>query len=346
LLPEPVTIRVGLVGYGLAGAVFHAPLIRACKRMELSAVQTSREAPNRIDNLEALLDRSDLVVIASPNITHFPIAKAALEAGKHVVVDKPFTVTLEEADELVRVAKERGRVLTAFHNRRWDSDFLTLKRILPRIGAISLYEAHWDRFRPTIKQGWRETDEAGGGVWYDLGPHLVDQALQLFGMPDSVSADIFAQRPGAKADDYFDVTLHYPSRRVCLRCSALVADPRPRMAAHGSEASFVKFGLDPQEPALKGGADPLDPDFGIDERTGTLTFPDGGSQSVPNERGDYLAFYEAVADSILEGAPVPVTPADARDGLLLISLARRASELGQRLPVPDASLTEASAPAG
>ena len=340
-----MTIRVGLVGYGLAGAVFHAPLIRACRRMELSVVQTSREAPNRVQTLDALLDASDLVVIASPNTTHFPIAKAALEAGKHVVVDKPFTVTASEADALIALAKRQARILTVFHNRRWDSDFLTLKRILPRTGAISLYEAHWDRFRPTIKPGWRETEEPGGGVWYDLGPHLLDQALQLFGMPESVSADIFAQRPAAKADDYFDVTLHYPSRRVCLRCSSLVADPRPRMAAHGSEASFVKFGLDPQEPALKNGATPLDAGFGMDERTGTLTFPDGGSQSIPNERGDYLAFYEAVADSILEGAPVPVDPADARDGLLLISLARRASELGQRLPVRDASLTEASAPA-
>jgi len=341
-----VTIRVGLVGYGLGGAVFHAPLIRACSRMELAGVQTSRDAPNRVEKLDALLERSDLVVISSPNTTHFPIAKAALDAGKNVVVDKPFTVTLEEADELIHVAKDCGRILTVFHNRRWDADFLTLKRILPRIGAISLYEAHWDRFRSAIKDGWRETDEPGGGVWYDLGPHLVDQALQLFGLPESVSADIFAQRPDAKADDYFDVTLHYGLRRVCLRCSSLIADPRPRMAAHGSEASFVKFGLDPQEAALKDGADPLDPSFGMDERTGTLTFPDGGSQSVPNERGDYLAFYEAVADSILEGAPVPVDPADAREGLLLISLARRASQLGQRLPVRDASSTEASAPAG
>lgn len=337
-----MTIRVGVVGYGLSGAVFHAPLIRACEAMELAAVQTSREAPNRVESLDALLERSDLVVIASPNTTHFAIAKAALEAGKHVVVDKPFTVTLEEADELIRIAGQYGRVLTVFHNRRWDSDFLTLKRILPRIGAISLYEAHWDRFRPSIKQSWRETEEPGGGVWYDLGAHLVDQALQLFGMPESVSADIIAQRSGAKADDYFDATLHYNSRRVCLRCSTLIANPRPRMAAHGSEASFVKLGLDSQEPTLKNGANPLDPDFGTDQQTGILTFPDGRSQSVPNERGHYLAFYEAVADSILHGAPVPVDPADARDGLLLISLARRASDLGQRLPVRDASSMEAS----
>ena len=330
-----MALKVALIGRGLGGSVFHTPLIRALPELERAIVAGAADA-----EAAAVAKGIDLVVISSPNRTHYPLAEAALRAGKHVVIDKPFTVSVDEADELIALAKERGRMLTVFHNRRWDSDFLTLKRILPRIGAISLYEAHWDRFRPAIKQGWRETDEPGGGVWYDLGPHLLDQALQLFGMPESVSADIFARRPNAKADDYFDVTLHYGSRRVCLRCSTLVADPRPRIAAHGSEASFVKFGLDQQEPALKEGANPLDPGFGIDERTGTLTFPDGGLQPVPNERGGYLAFYEAVADSILEGAPVPVDPADARDGLLLISLARRASELGRRLPVRGASLTE------
>lgn len=332
-----MTIRVGLVGYGLAGAVFHAPLIRACSRLDLSAVLTTRQAPNRVGSLSELLQSSDLVVVASPNTTHFSIASAALEARKHVLVDKPLTCDVEEADDLIRLADERGRVLTVFHNRRWDSDYLTLKRILPRFGSIPLYEAHWDRFRPAIKPGWRETNAPGSGLWYDLGPHLVDQALQLFGMPQAVSADILAQRAEAMAEDYFDVTLHYGSRRVCLRSSTLVIEQRPRFAVHGSEASFVKFGLDPQEAALKAGADPLAPDFGIDKRTGTLTFPDGKEQNVPNERGDYLAFYEAIADSILDGAPLPVGPKDARDGLQLISLARRASQLGQLLSVPDAS---------
>jgi scyllo-inositol 2-dehydrogenase (NADP+) len=314
--------------------------------LELAAVLTSREAPNRVDSLDSLLDRCDLVVIASPNTTHFPIARAALEASKHVVIDKPFTVTTEEADKLIGLAGQQDRILTVFHNRRWDSDYLTLKRILPRLGAIFLFEAHWDRFRPSIKQGWRETDEPGSGLWYDFGPHLVDQALQLFGMAESVSSDIFRQRAGATVDDYFDVTLHYGSRRVCLRSSSLMALPRPRFAVHGSEASWVKFGLDPQEEMLKAGAGPLDRGFGTDERTGTLTFPDARQQTVPNERGDYPAFYETVADSILDGAPLPVDPVDARDGLMLISLARRASELGQRLSVPDASSPEASAPAG
>lgn len=330
-------IRVGLVGYGLGGSVFHAPLIRACERMELVAVLTSRDVPKRVGSLNRVFEQSDLVVISSPNPTHFPIAREALNAGKHVVVDKPFTVTVEEADTLIRLAGDRRRVLTVFHNRRWDSDFLTLRRTLPRLGNISLFEAHWDRFRPAIKEGWRETAEAGSGLWNDLGPHMVDQALQLFGMPDAVSADIVAQRPAAAADDYFDVALHYGTRRVCVRASSLVAAPRPRFAVHGDAGSFVKHGLDPQEPALKSGANPRDPEFGTDKKDGTLVHPDGQIERVPSERGNYLAFYEAVADSILDGAAVPVEPADARAGLLLIDLARRSSVAEQQLAVPGAS---------
>lgn len=337
-------IRVGLVGYGLGGKVFHAPLIRACKRMELAGVLTSHDAPNRLDNLEALIDRSDLVAISTPNTTHFPIARQALEAGKHVVVDKPFTLTGEEADELIALAKDRGLVLSVFHNRRWDSGYLTLKGVRSRLGAIGLYEANWDRFRPAIKQGWREASGPGTGLWNDLGPHLVDQALQLLGMPQSVSADIWTQRPGAVADDYFDVTLHYPGMRACLRSSSLMASPRPCFAAHGSEGSFVKYGLDPQEDALKAGGGPADPDFGIDEGEAILVHADGSTQAVPIERGRYTAFYEGIADSILDGSPVPVDPADAAAGLEIIALARQSSDRGQRLPVPGSSPPEAQVP--
>jgi scyllo-inositol 2-dehydrogenase (NADP+) len=330
-------IRVGLAGYGLAGSAFHAPLILAAERMELAAVLTSRNAPQRVDSFDALLDRSDLVVIATPNTTHFDLAAAALRAGKHVVVEKPFTVSVDEADQLIALANERGRVLTVFHNRRWDGDFLTVRKAMPVLGDISLFEANWDRFRPEIKQGWRELPEPGSGVLADLGPHMIDQALQLFGMPEAVSADIAAQRAGAKVDDYFDLTLHYGVMRARLRCSTLIAEPRPRFAIHGSSGSFVKHGFDAQEAALKKGADPRAADFGIDPHDGTLTRPDGTAETVPTERGHYLGFYEGVADAILDGAVVPVDPRDGRDGLLLIDLARRSSELGQRLPVPAAS---------
>jgi scyllo-inositol 2-dehydrogenase (NADP+) len=330
-------IRVGLAGYGLAGSIFHAPLIGAEGRMELSAVLTSRDAPHRVTSFDALLDRSDLVVIASPNQTHFPLAHAALAAGKHVVVDKPFTVTLEEADALIAFAERQQRVLTMFHNRRLDGDFLTVRKLLPRLGDISLFEANWDRFRPAIKQGWRELDEPGGGVFADLGPHLIDHAIQLFGLPDSLQADVLAQRAEAKVDDYFDLSLHYGKMRLCLRCSTLVAEPRPRFAVHGSGGSFVKFGIDVQEAQLKSGMDPRHPDFGIDDREASFTAPDGTRTAVRTERGRYLDYYAAVAAAILDGGPVPVDPADARAGLLLIDLARRAAATGQRLPVPGAS---------
>ncbi|NUR44869.1 MAG: oxidoreductase [Sphingomonas sp.] len=335
-----MAIRAGLVGYGLAGSVFHAPLISACERMELAAVLTSRDAPNRVASIDELIERSDMVVVASPNTTHFDLAKHALEAGRHVVVDKPLTVSVNEADQLIALATEQQRVLTVFHNRRWDSDYLTVRELLPRLGELSLFEANWDRFRPQMKRGWREQLEPGSGLFNDLGPHLIDQALQLFGMPEAVEAEIATQRPDAVVDDCFDVTLHYASRDICLRASSLMATPRPRFAIHGTRGSFVKHGLDPQEAQLKAGVDPRSPEYGIDPQDGTLARSDGTSERMPTKRGNYLAFYDAVAAAIHDGAPVPVAAQDARDGLMLIDLARRASELGQRLPVPAANSPE------
>jgi scyllo-inositol 2-dehydrogenase (NADP+) len=336
-------IRVGLIGYGLAGAVFHEPLIRACGRLDLTGILTTRDHPLRVETLDELLARSDLVVIATPNQTHFPLAMKALEQDKHLVIDKPFTVMLEEADTLIATAKDRRLILSVFQNRRWDGDFLTVEKIVPELEEVLLFEANWDRFRPAIKPGWREVPEPGAGVFNDLGPHLIDQALRLFGIPEAVDADILVQRPGATVDDYFDVTLHYGRMRACLRSSSLVAEPRPRFAVHGMEGSFLKHGLDPQEAQLKSGLRPGDPGFGIDFDHGTLVEPGRESRKVPTERGDYLAFYTGIASAILDGQPVPVPAGEARDGLLLIDLARRASVLGQRLPVPDASSRAGSA---
>lgn len=334
-------IRTGLAGFGLAGSVFHAPLINACHRMELSAVLTSRDAPKRVDSIEDLIRRSDLVVIASPNDSHFPIAQQALEAGKHVVVDKPFTVSLQEADELIRLAAEKRRVLSVFHNRRWDSDFRTVRELMPQLGQVMLFEAHWDRFRPAIKQGWREAPQPGGGLLSDLGPHMIDQALQLFGAPEAIEADILAQREGAAVDDYFDLTVHYGRARVCLRSSTLVAAARPRFAIHGTGGSFVKYGLDPQEAQLKAGLRPHDGAFEVDPNDGTFTHPDGRVEHVPSKRGNYLAYYDAMAAAILDDGPVPVTAEDARDGLMLIGLARDAARQGRKIPVPVSSSPEA-----
>jgi scyllo-inositol 2-dehydrogenase (NADP+) len=315
-------IRVGLIGRGLGGRVFHEPLIRAVPRLELVQVAGAAEASSL-----AISEAVDLIVISTPNRTHFPLAKAALEAGKHLVVDKPFTVSLDEADALIALAAERGRVLTVFHNRRWDGDFLTVRKLLPRLGQVSLFEAHWDRFRPALRGGWKEDPDEGAGLLTDLGPHLIDQALQLFGLPQSVSADIGAQRPGSQVDDYFELTLRYGAMRTILSASTLVAEPRPRFALHGTGGSFVKFGLDPQEAELKTGTAPRE--AGVDRRDGVLTLPDGTRETVATERGRYFDFYEAVADAVIDGTRPPVDPADAREGLRVIAAARRSAREGR-----------------
>ena len=316
-----MTVGTALIGRGMAGTVFHAPLIRAVPELALVAVAGSADASAAIGSREV-----DLVVIATPNESHFPLAEAALRAGKHVVVDKPFTVTLAEADALIALAAERGRLLTVFHNRRWDGDFLTLRSLIDsgRLGEVTLYEAHWDRFRPEPKPGWRETASQGAGLLWDLGPHLVDQALLLFGTPDRVSGDVAIQREGALADDYFEVTLHYGARRAVLAASSLIAAPRPRFAVHGTGGSFVRHGLDPQEAALARGESPLAPGFGLDPTVpdGILTDAGGGRETIPTLAGRYLDFYRAVAAAIEAGAPPPVDPAGAREGLRILAFAR------------------------
>lgn len=338
-------INVGLIGYGLAGSSFHAPLIASVDRLQLKAIATSRAVAIESQGLrvtpdpQAILeaDDIDLVVVATPNEMHFPAAQAALDAGKHVVVDKPFTLDVGQAAALIAHAKERDRLLTVFHNRRWDGDYLTVRRLVAdgRLGEISLFEARWDRFRPAIKRGWREVPAQGAGLLNDLGPHLIDQALQLFGMPDAVSGDVTVQRRQAEVDDYFELVLHYGPMRAILSASTLVAAPRPRFALHGSKGSFVKFGLDPQESALKAGIMPGSSGFGRDDPScyGTLTDAEGRSEAVATEQGRYTAYYEAVADAILLGQPVPVDPADARMGLRIIEIARRSAREGRRLPL-------------
>ena len=236
----------------------------------------------------------DIVVIASPNGSHFPLAEAALESGKHIVIDKPFTVTSREADALIALAHQRQRMLTVFHNRRWDGDFLTVRSLLRsgRLGEVMLYESYWDRFRPTLTNGWRELPGNGAGLLWDLGPHLIDQALILFGRPDAISADVAVQRPQGTVDDYFVLTLSYGARRAVLSASKSIAQRRPRFALHGSEASFVKYGLGPQEPAMKEGASPLDPGFGEEQSRfyGHWVQGDGAPEIVPTANGRYLTF--------------------------------------------------------
>ncbi|WP_129357129.1 oxidoreductase [Sorangium cellulosum] len=332
-------VYVGLIGYGLAGAVFHAPLIRSVPRLRLAAIATRREGQVMTDHSgvavhptpEVLIAEPgiDLVVIATPNETHFPLARAALEAGKHVVVDKPFTITSAEADELIALAARRGRLLSVFQNRRWDADFRTVRHCIEQglLGEVASYEAHFDRFRPAIKQGWREQESPGSGILYDLGAHLIDQALLLFGPPRAVTADLLAQRPGARAVDYFHLTLDHGRRRVILRSSTLAREPGPRFAVHGAGGSFLKYGIDGQEEALKAGKRPGAPAWGQEDPRwhGTLLTADGERRVIESLPGAYEAYYEGIAAAILDGGPPPVRAEEARDVIRVIEAAMKSS---------------------
>ncbi|MEP9360266.1 oxidoreductase [Sphingomonas sp. KR3-1] len=339
-------IRTGIIGYGLGGMAFHAPLVDAVPGLELAAIATSRaDAVHAryplaaVTTPEALLADPgiQLVVVSTPNDTHVPLARAALEAGKHVVVDKPFATSIADGEGLIALAKEKGLLAAAFHNRRWDGDFLTVRELVESgaLGDILLAELRWDRFRPEVADVWKESPEAGAGILADLGPHLIDQALQLFGTPEAISGDVAVQRPGGRADDYFEITLFYGPRRVVLSAGRMFVTPRPRFWLHGSAADFVKHGLDPQEVRVKEGARYSDPGVGDEETQfhGLLTRADGSSEVVPTETGDYRGFYAGVARAIAEGTPPPVSGADAVLGLRIAELARESSKTGRRLPL-------------
>lgn len=340
-------ITVGLVGYGLAGRVFHAPLLGAEPRLRLAAV-----ASRRLDEVkailpgvivhptpEALLEDAavDLVVLASPNETHAPLARAALLAGKHVVVDKPFTITSAEAAELAALGARCGLVLSVFHNRRWDADFRTARDCIERglLGEVMSYEAHFDRFRPAIKPGWREQEVPGSGILYDLGAHLIDQALCLFGLPRAVTADLLAQRAEARAVDYFHVTLDYGRRRAILRSSTLIREPGPRFAIHGEGGSFLKHGIDGQEEALRAGRAPGAPGWGHEDPSafGTLVTAAGERRTVPSLPGSYEAYYRGIAAAILDGAPPPVTAEEAGRVIRVIEAAMASAEGRRTVPL-------------
>ena len=334
------SLSVGLLGFGLAGSVFHAPLILCEPRLNLKAVASSRvddirrSAPGaEATTVEAVIGDPDidLVVIATPNTSHAPLAREALLAGKHVVIDKPMATTAAEADELIDLAKRQGRLLTVFQNRRWDNDFLTLRACLENgeVGRPYHYEAHFDRFRPQIKQGWREQTLAGSGVLFDLGAHLIDQALTLFGMPDRILADVGAQRPDAEVDDWFHIVLGYGPLRAILHCGTVVCRPGPRFQLHGDRGSFLKHGMDGQEAALRAGRLPTEADWGLDDpqNHALLVQADGSERRVETLRGDYPAFYRGVAAAILDGAPLPVTAEQARDVLTVLEAVREAAGL-------------------
>lgn len=342
-----MTLRVGLIGFGLAGRYFHAPLLRVAgfeiaavvsrRRDEIREVQPQAEVLANDADLFARQD-IDVVVIATPTQAHFAQASAALEAGKHVVVDKPVTVTSAEARSLARLAQERERVLTVFQNRRWDADFLTLQKLLRdnRLGEINGYHVRWDRYRPEPSESWRNLPEPASGMVYDLGSHLIDQVLVLFGKPDWLQADVFTQRPGAQTEDGFEILMGKGLLRITLGVSYLASDGGWRYRVHGSQASFLKAELDPQEDQSLGGMQADDPRFGVEDRDvwGKVVYgATGKTETIPSERGCWVEFYRRVRESILDGTPPPVTADEAADVIELIEAVYRSAREGKRIYV-------------
>ena len=349
-------IQVGLIGYGNAGRIFHAPLISGVPGLHLNCVCSSKAqdvlaqwplvavvaTPQEVFSNPAIA----LVVIATGNESHYPLAREALLAGKHVVVDKPCTVTLAQTEDLIQLAKAQGRVLTVFQNRRWDADFLALQQVIDSgvLGRIVHFESHFDRYRPVVPDRWREQDLPGSGLWFDLGAHLVDQSLQLFGAPDDIFLDLACQREGAQVNDYFHAQLRYPTRhpglRVLLHGSALVPLVGPRFVVHGTQGSFVKYGLDVQEDALKAGGRPqwgAESDWGRDPQVGSVTLQtDAGAvlTRAPDVCGNYLGFYAQLCAHLSGHEDQPaVTQAQVYQAMQLLTLGEKSALQGETLAV-------------
>lgn len=337
--------NVALIGYGYAGKTFHAPLIQAEPGLRLAAVvscdatKVHADLPGmrvEADIAAVLADPAiDLIVIATPNDSHAPLAHAAIDAGKALVVDKPLALTLAEARQIVAHADERGMLLSVFHNRRWDGDFLTLQQAIATgmIGKVAHFESHFDRFRPTVRDRWRESPGPGSGVWADLGPHLVDQALCLFGLPTRVMASLGALRDGAQTDDWAHVVLEYPTLRCVLHAGMLVAGGSPRFVLHGSEGSLIKHGLDPQEGQLIEGLRPGAIEWGKEAAPLTRYDAQGTAHLLDVLPGDYARFYAGIT-AALKGTPLHVTPEQSLAVMAVVEAAAEAARSGVAQPVP------------
>ncbi len=341
-------IRTGIIGYGLSGRVFHAPFIDVVEGYELTKISTAN--PERMalakeryptteivpGGKEIIEDPNiDLVLVTSPNTDHFRWAKEALLAGKHAVVEKPFTIDVAEADELIDIAKKQEKILTVYHNRRFTSDTKTVKKLIDSglLGEIVDYETHFDRFRldPRPRGAWREEALPGSGIFYDLGSHLIDQALWFFGMPTAVTAEINSQRPWAQMDDHFDVRLHYPTFTATLKSGMICRIPGPTYLLHGRNGSFVKYGLDVQEATLDGGAKPIGKEWGREPKEiwGTLNVEYNGVKiqgKIESEHGDYREYFINLRDAIHGKAELAVKPEEAREVIRIIELAFQSSE--------------------
>ena len=338
-------IRVGLIGYGFSGKTFHAPLIMAEPNLVLTAIASSDAAKVRADFAEIVIHADpqsliaaadiDLVVIATPNDTHAPLARAAIAAGKHVVVDKPFTLNLDEARDLVALAAQREVLLSVFHNRRWDSDFLTIRAAIEEgiVGDVTHFESHFDRYRPLVRDRWRERAGVGSGVWFDLGPHLVDQALQLFGLPDRIRGSLATQRVGAVTDDWAHAVLDYGDRRVVLQAIMLAAGGTQRFTVHGTAASITKRLADRQEGQLIAGMRPGAPHWGEDPDP-LMSYHAEGVGAREALAGDQRAYYDGIAAALSGRGRNPVEPIEALACMAVVVAVRISASSGTTVAVP------------
>ncbi|MDR1860217.1 MAG: Gfo/Idh/MocA family oxidoreductase [Bacteroidales bacterium] len=329
-------IRTALASFGMSGAVFHAPLLKVHPGFKITKVLERTKSLAALSCPDAETVRAynyilnardvDLVIVNTPDRLHFPMAKQALEAGKHVVVEKPFTQTAAEADELIHIAASKGLILTVFQNRRWDGDFLTVRKIVETgmLGRLVEFEARFDRYRNYIQPNtWKEDGAINSGVLYNLGSHMIDQAVTLFGMPESVSARTDVFRDGGAATDFYDVRFRYPGLAVTLKCSYLVREPGPRYSLHGTLGSFHKYGIDPQEERLKRGENPDAPNWGQEapEHWGKINTDINGLHicgTVETLPGNYLAFYDNVYDALVNNAPLSVEPRLCRNVISIL----------------------------
>lgn len=334
-------IKIGLLGYGLSGRYFHSKVINQIQGLEITRIFSSKEQLIKKEHPKVLIssieeiyaDQTiDLVVICTPNTSHFKLAFDALSSGKHVVMEKPFTITTHDALRLIDLAKEKNLMLTVYHNRRFDGDFLTVQNLIntDALGRLVEYESHFDRFRNTFKNQWRESDQPGSGILYDLGPHLIDQALYLFGLPHEVYCDISAQRRG-ETDDAFELILYYAELKVSLKAGMLVKIPTPRFRISGTQGTFLKYGLDPQEPALI--AEESFENWGQDMPSQYGILDTDEKTTIATEAGDYRLYYQNIYDHLVLETDLLITSDDAFNTIRIIEAAIKSNKDKKRIEI-------------
>ncbi len=337
-------VKTAFTAFGMSGLVFHGPLIEVNTNFHLKKVweRTKNLSKQKYKQVEVIRDYQDiltdenieLIVITSPDYLHYEHAKLALNAGKHVVIEKPFTITIQEGRELIELADKKSLVLSVFHNRRWDGDFMTVKKVIEKklLGRLTTFESHWERYRNFIKPvTWKEDPIGRVGCLHDLGSHMIDQVLVLFGMPENIHADLGIVRTGGKTPDFYDLKLYYDQVKVRLTCTYLAREQGPRYVLHGTQGSFLKWGIDPQEEDLKQGKLPPDSNWGVEQEKdhgvlhtdiNNLTFK-GKIKTLP---GNYSAFYDNIYKAIREDLPLAVKPEEALNVIKVIEAAVKSSQ--------------------